>query len=169
MEPVTPTIISPPVDCESFTTPDGTTYTRTDTLALGRARLLQRFQTELQFGTSIPALQKLVMETYAAYNSRRDVDGAQLLGSLKDRLDLLGQNRMREAEIVALFYNAPDEDPTSYDHAAITQKVNVAWRAIDADFFTHAAFKLLLRTATHYPSLENLATPEPSAPGLPTA
>ncbi|GAB2865973.1 hypothetical protein [Hymenobacter ruber] len=157
MEPVTPpAIISPPLNCDSFEA-GGVTYTRTPTLALGRARLLQRFQTELQFNMGIPAVQRALVEVVADLNGLKLVDGCAKLRRLMDGADLLGANRMREAEIVALFYNAPDEDPTTYDHAAITRKVDTAWGAVDADFFTRQAFAQLLRTSTHYPSLEEVA------------
>lgn len=158
MEPgaIIPSIITPPLDCESFEV-NGVTYTCTSTLALGRARLLQRFRTELQFNLTIAGVQQQLVEMRAAFNGQRYVDGCVLLDKLMDGTDILGQNRIREAEIVALFFNAPDEDPTAYSYDAIKQKVETAWRAVADDFFTRKALLLLLRTSAVYPSLQEVA------------
>ncbi len=155
-------ILSPEIGCESFEV-NGLTYTRTDTLAVGRARLLQKFQVELQFDTTYRGLLDGVTQARADLNAGRLLDGMVAFGNLVEKLNLIGANRLREAEICGLFYNAPDEDPTRYDHAAFTDKVYSRWEGIDQDFFTYSALALLGRTSTRYPQAPAPA-PLPSPP-----
>lgn len=168
MEPtpaVTPEIIRPNLGCRSFDV-DGVTYTRTDSLALGRHIILQRFQVELLYDTDIPGIQKTVQAAIEAFNANKSFDGVYQLGALRDKMDLIGSNRMRQAEITGLFYLAPGEDPTTYDHGAMLDKVYKQWRAVDRDFFTASAFHLLLHTESHYPPLP--AAPGPKTPPPPS-
>ena len=162
MEPGIVAIIQPALGCSSFEV-GGVTYTRTDTLALGRGRLLQKFQTELQFDTTYRGVVDTVGKARAELNAGRWADGLYSFGQLVEKVNIIGANRVRAAEIVGLFYNAPGEDPTTYDHVAFTEKVYTAWGAVDLDFFTTAALLLLARTSTHY----QLAPEEQPAP--PTA
>lgn len=162
-EPVTPAIISPDPDCLSFEV-GGVVYTRTPTLALSRARILQRFQTEMLLDTRLPGLVKSIDETAAALNEGKLLDGLHLFGQLRDKVNLIGANRVREADICGLFYNAPGEDPTAYDFNAQQAKVYEAWAGVDVDFFTWQAYALLLRSPTAYP----LPPAAPAAPA-PTA
>lgn len=161
MEPVLNQIISPPLDCLSFEV-GGVVYTRTDTLALSRARILQRFQTEMLFDVTLRGLVDTVTATRADLNAGKLADGLYKFGQLVEKVNLIGTNRVRQAEIVGLFYNAPGEDPTSYDFTAQQQKVYEAWGAIDGDFFTPQAYALLLRTPTHYPLPPETAAPNPT-------
>ncbi len=159
MDSVTPTILSPEIGCTSFTV-GGTVYTRTDTLAVGRARYLQKFQVELQFDASFRGIVEGVSKARADMNAGRLLDGLTAFGNLVEKINIIGANRLRAAEICGLFYNAPGEDPTGYDHAAFTEKVYTAWGAVDADFFTLTALSLLGRTSTHYPPAP-VAVPPP--------
>jgi hypothetical protein len=167
MEPgaLTPTIITPPLDCESFEV-NGVVYTCTSTLALGRARLLQRFRTELQFNLTIAGVQQSLMQMREFLKASNHYDSCVLLDKLIDGSNLIGANRIREAEIVALFFIAPDEDPTTYSYESIKQKVETAWRAVSDDFFTRKAVLLLLRTSGPYPSLQEVLAGLPSADSL---
>jgi hypothetical protein len=159
MEPgvVTPAIVQPEIGCASFEV-NGVVYTRTESLAVGRARLLQKFQTELQFDTTYRGVLEGIAKAKADLNAGRLLDGMTAFGNLVEKLNLIGANRLRAVEVAGLFYNAPDEDPTTYDHAAFTEKVYTAWGAVDADFFTLTALSLLARTSTRYPLVPN---PEP--------
>ncbi|MGI4864149.1 MAG: hypothetical protein ACRYFZ_09530 [Janthinobacterium lividum] len=141
MEPIS-SIITPEVGCESFEV-DGVVYHRTEVLCLGRARLLQRFQTELQYDMSIPAVQQAMVGIAADLNGNKLLDGLKKFGNLMDGLDVLGQNRFRQAEVVALFYDADAHSPADYSYELVKTKV-AAWGAVSSEFFIRAAFGLLV-------------------------
>ncbi|KAA9333408.1 hypothetical protein F0P96_10590 [Hymenobacter busanensis] len=114
---------------------------------------MQRFQTELLFDTTLPGLIETVTAADKEFNSGKLADGFFNFGHLKQKINLIGGNTVRAAEIVGLFYNTAEEDPSVYDHAAMQQKVYQAWRAVDRDFFSAQAWRLLLLTSTAYPPL----------------
>jgi hypothetical protein len=136
---------APEVGCQSFEA-GGVTYTRTDTLSLGRAILLQRFQTELQYNMYLPDMQKTVTGAVEDFNKLRFVEGSAKLNRLMDSTDIIASGRLREADIVALFYNRTGEDLANDNYAEVVKAKTAAWRAagIDATFFTAAAWWLLM-------------------------
>jgi hypothetical protein len=164
MEPKS-VILSPEVGCESFEAA-GVTYTRTDTLTLGRAILLQRFQTELQFNMYLPTVQQTIVQAIADFNGLKFVDGSAKLKQLADGTDIVGSGRLREADICALFYNAPSEDAAADNYSEVVKAKTAAWRAagVDATFFTGAAWWLLLYMQNH-----SLQAREKAQALLPTA
>lgn len=158
---ITADIIQPEPDALSFTV-HGVPYTATETLTVARHRILQRLQTELAFDVNIPGLMQQVNEAWAALEAGKIGSGALAVGKLREALNHIGTNRLREVEICALFYNAPGEDPAAYDFQQMQAKVQ-AWGAVDRDFFTRAALRLLQLTSTRYP-LPGAATAPPTAP-----
>jgi len=142
-----PGIISPELDCESFVV-DGVVYTRTTTLTVGRARILEKLTAELQYGCSFVDAIKAYMAAKADLNAGKLADGLFKFGQFGERLDIIGMNRMPKAELVGLFYNAQGEDPA--DLSGLKDKVYTAWRAVDRDFFSSQAFQLLTSTRSHY-------------------
>lgn len=139
------TLAAPEVGCESFEA-NGVPYTRTESLSLGRAILLQRFQTELQYNLYLPDVQKTIMGAVADFNGLKFVDGSAKLKQLADGTDIIGSGRLREADICALFYNSPGEDQASDNYTEVVKNKVAAWRAagIDATFFTANAWWLLM-------------------------
>lgn len=142
-----PGIVSPELDCEAFVV-GGVAYTRTKTLTVGRARILEKLTAELQYGCNFLDIIKAYMAAKADLNANKLADGLYKFGQFGERLDIVGMNRMPKAELVGLFYNAPGEDPA--DTAGLQAKVYTAWRAVDRDFFSSQAFLLLTSTRSHY-------------------
>jgi len=156
---LTPGIISPELDCPAFVVGD-TVYTRTATLTVARGRYLGKLLTELHFGAGYRGLLETFDKGWAALNAGKLGDGIFQFGLMREKLNLIGANRLVEAEIVGLFYNYPGEDPGEFDYAELSQKVYTEWAAVDKDFFFAQALALLTTTAAHYP-------PAPTPPLLP--
>ncbi len=152
-------IISPPLGCLSFEV-DGVVYKRTPTLALGRARIFERMLLELQFGATTKGIVETFMEGYSLLNASKWADGITKFGLLKEKLNLLGANRILQAEIVGLFYNAPGEDSSTYVLADFQEKVYTAWRAVDRDFFISQCYLLLTSTESRYQHRPEQGAPE---------
>lgn len=156
-----PGILSPELNGPAFTV-GGVTYTRTQTLTLARGRLLEKFLTELQFEASYRGLLGTFDKGWAALNAGRIGDGIFQFGLMREKLNIIGATRVIQAEIVGLFYNAPGEDPGSFDFEQFSRKVYTAWGAVDRDFFMQQALSLLSATASHYPLAP--ASPAPLEP-----
>ena len=163
MEPVAQ-IITPPLLCLSFTV-GGIEYTRTDTLALGRARLLEKFLVELQFESTYRGVLSTFDKGWEELNAGRISDGIFSFGLMREKLNLIGSNRHIPAEIVGLFYNAPGEDCTTYQHGAFTEKVYTSWAPMDSNWLKKKALHLLTTFETDYPpESETTTAPGPAQP-----
>lgn len=141
-------IISPAPDAESFTV-DGTTYTLEPELTVARARMLQRFQLELAYDTSLKGIIDTVDKGWTALNANQLANGIYEFGRLREALTGVGNGRMSDVNICGLFFNAPGEDP-GYDHSAMVEKMK-KWERVAAGFFEVAAFARLTATSARYP------------------
>ncbi|NVO33209.1 hypothetical protein [Hymenobacter lapidiphilus] len=159
-------IIYPHPDADRFTV-GGIAYVATQELTVARQRILQRFSVELAADTSISAIIDLVNSSWDHSNAGRIADGIHGIGKLRDALDMIGTNRLRDVEICALFFNAPGEDPGLYEHSAQQAKV-AAWGGVAAGFFTRRAFALLTAPSTAYPPAPGPPPPAGTPPPAPT-
>lgn len=141
MEPVLTEIITPAADATSFTV-NGITYTQTDGLSVARARIFQRYGLEFGVDMRVQAYITGVDEVWQKLNGLAVADAIHLLGQLRDGLNMVGMNRLRDVEIAALFFNGPGEDAGAYDFQAMTQKIE-AWGAVHSGFFMPRALDLL--------------------------
>lgn len=150
-------LITPEADADSFTV-SGITYTLQPDLSVDRARILQRYELEFVNDTSIRAVVEAADKTWAELNAGRIADAIYTQGKLRETLNTIGANRLRDVEICALFFNAPGED-MGFDFAAMQAKI-AAWGAVAHGFFMVRAFALLTATSTRYP----LPLPPPVQP-----
>jgi hypothetical protein len=160
-QPVT-TLVFPEPNADSFTV-GGITYTLEPDLSVARAKVLQRFQLELAYDTSLKGIIDLVDKGWEALNKGQLAAGIFEFGKLRESLNGVGSLRMSDVNICALFFNAPDEDAGSYNHAAMQEKIK-RWEGVAAGFFTVAAFARLSATSTRYPHPAATLSP----PTLPT-
>jgi hypothetical protein len=135
------TIITPEATATSFTV-NGITYTQTDGLSVARARIFQRYSLEFGVDMRVQAFINGVDQVWQKLNALSVADGIHLLGQLRDGLNIVGMNRLRDVEICGLFFNAPGEDAGAYDFQAMTAKVE-AWGAVHSGFFMPRALALL--------------------------
>jgi hypothetical protein len=159
MEPTveaSPPILTPPADASSFEV-GGITYTATDGLSVARLRIFQRLGIEFGADNTLKGLIAGIDGMWQALNEMKLADAIHTLGKLREGLDITGANRVKDIEICALFFNAPNEDPGTYDFQAMQRKVE-AWGAVHSGFFLVAALRLLptspgsyLRTAAPTP------------------
>lgn len=157
-------IISPELDCVSFEIA-GVLYRKTDTLALGRGRYLEKFLTELQFEASYRGIVDAFNKGWAELNAGKLADGLFNLGLMRQKLNIVGMSRTIEAELLGLWFVAPGEDATAYDHTAFTEKVYGpnGFARLDRDFIKKKAFQLLTTTESRYPNPPEEPASEPSA------
>ncbi|GAB3303673.1 hypothetical protein [Hymenobacter tenuis] len=168
MEPIVkeepPRLIEPAPDADSFMV-DGITYTLEPELTVARARMLQRFQLELGYDQTLASIIQTVDKGWAALNGNQLATGIYEFGRLRESLNGVGEGRMSDVNICALFYNAPGED-LGYNHAAMLEKMR-KWEKVAAGFFLVAAFARLTATSTRYPlpaAALNQPPPTTSAP-----
>lgn len=147
-----PLVISPPADATSFTV-NGMSYTATDGLSVARLRIFDRLSLEFGADLSLRGMMSAHDEMSAAYSALDMPKLGHLIYQRSQALNLSGANRLKEVEICGLFFNAPDEDPTTYDYAAMQAKCYTAWGAVAGGFFTPAAFHWLTNSKGPYARL----------------
>jgi hypothetical protein len=140
MEPVTPALLSPAYDANSFTLPDGPTYTATESLSVPRYRVFQKRQVEFGFSGTFKAICEDLDKIWADLNTQKLGAAAQKVGNLRDGITFAGHGRVTGLEVCGLFFNAPDEDPITYNHDAMKAKL-LKWEeaGVAVDFFFRQA------------------------------
>lgn len=144
MEPTvtTPQLVTPPLDANSFTTPDGITYTATEDISLPRYRALQKWQLQFGFDASFGAVWEATTAIKEAIDQRKSISEIAFVNEgLRRGLTNIDRQHVYQLQVVALWYNAPGEDATSFDLPALTQKMN-RWEAAGLGtlfFFAKAA------------------------------
>lgn len=129
----------------SFTLPDGTTYTATETLWPKRYKVFQKRQMEFGFNNTFSGFCKELDNMWADFNqNQRSASGIQKLGNLRDATSYLGSNRIAAMELAALFFNGLGENYLYYDHPAMLAKLE-KWETsgVSVDFFFLQAARLV--------------------------
>lgn len=129
----------------SFTLPDGTVYTATETLWPKRYKVFQKRQMEFGFNNTFSSFCKALDDIWADFNEKqRSASGIQKLGNLRDATSYLGSNRIAAMELTALFFNGPGENYLYYDHQAMLAKLE-KWETsgVSVDFFFLQAARLV--------------------------
>lgn len=128
MDGVTPQVITPALDANSFEV-DGITYTATTDISIARYRRLQKLEVEFGFDASFRGVWDATTEIKQAIDERKSIsDIAYINEGLRRGLANVDRNEIYQLHIMALWYNAPDEDPTVYDSAVILAKMQ-RWEA----------------------------------------
>ncbi|OGX80835.1 hypothetical protein BEN47_06145 [Hymenobacter lapidarius] len=153
--PIIPEIITPEPDATSFTA-KGVTYTMFDGLLTGRSRFYDRLSIEFGLDTKLPGIIDGLDTLKASFNKLDFVKAASTVELLRQGINIIGANRVREVEIVGMFFNAPEEDPSKYDFAAMQAKCYGAWEGVHSGFFLLAAIRCM---KTGYGSYAHSLTP----------
>lgn len=135
----------PDPSASSFTTPDGTVYTMTETLYPKRYKVFQKRQMEFGFHNTFSGFCQELDKIWKDFNeNQRSAAGIQKLGNLRDATTYLGNNRIAAIELTGLFFNAPGENYLEYNHAAMLEKLE-KWETcgIEVDFFFLQAARLV--------------------------
>lgn len=129
MEPtVTPQLITPALDANSFVV-DGVTYTASADISIPRWRRLQKLEVQFGFDASFAGVWDVTTQIKQAVDERKSISEiAYVNEGLRRGLSNVDRNEVYHLHVVALWFNAPDEDPITYDHAAILAKMN-RWEA----------------------------------------
>jgi hypothetical protein len=124
----TPQLITPPLDTNSFVV-DGVTYTATPDISVPRWRRLQKLEVQFGFDASFAGVWDATTQIKKVIDERKSIsDIAYINEGLRRGLTNVDRNEVYHLHVVALWFNAPDENPIPYDHEAIVAKMN-RWEA----------------------------------------
>lgn len=136
-----PQIISPPANANSFEA-GGIVYTATDDISIPRYRILQKWEIEFGFDGSFRGQWDATTAIKQVIDERKSISEiAYINEGLRRGIAQIDRNFVFPLQVVSLWFNAPDEDPLTYSHAANVEKIN-RWEAAGIGmgfFFAKAA------------------------------
>jgi hypothetical protein len=136
-----PQIISPPASATSFEA-GGIVYTATDDISIPRYRILQQWEVEFGFDGSFKGQWDASTAIKEAIDQRKSISEiAYINESTRRGITQIDRKEVYQLKVVSLWFNAPDEDPTTYNHAANVAKMQ-RWEAAGLGmgfFFAKAA------------------------------
>jgi hypothetical protein len=137
----TPQLITPPLDANSFEA-DGVVYTATDDISIPRYRRYQAWALEFGFDASFRSQYQDKLEIRRLINEQKSISEIAYVNESSIRgMQNVERNEVFELCVCSLWFNAPDEDPTVYNHEAAVAKMN-RWEAAGLGvgfFFVKAA------------------------------
>lgn len=124
----TPQLLTPPAGADSFTI-DGVTYTATADICIGRYKQLQIWEIACGFDQPFAEIWAATTEIKAAIDERKSISEIAYINERVRRgMQAVERKDVFQLLVVSLWFLAPDEDPTQYDHALNIAKVN-RWEA----------------------------------------
>jgi hypothetical protein len=166
-------LITPPLDANSFEA-GGVIYTATEDISIARYRILQKWEIEFGFDGSFRAQWEATTAIKEAIDQRKSISEiAYINEGLRRGITQIDRNLIYQLQVVSLWFNAPDEDPLTYDHEANTAKMR-RWEAAGIGmgfFFAKAAACVrgfreawLKSIQETHPELPSAPSPSPTSP-----
>ncbi len=158
-----PKIVSPDPTANSFEA-GGVVYTATDDISIPRYRILQKWEVEFGFDGSFLGQWEASTAIKEAIDQRKSISEIAYINESKRRgITKIDRNEIYELQVCALWFNAPDEDPTVYNHNVIVDKMQ-RWEAAGLGmifFFAKAAASVRGFRQAWLASMAQEAEPEP--------
>lgn len=126
---VAPTqLITPDINATSFEV-DGVVYSASEDISIKRYKILQKLELQFGFDASFKSLLQAHYDIRNAINERKGISEISYIneGVLRG-FENVNRQEVFQLHVMALWYNAPDEDILTYNHEAILAKMN-RWEA----------------------------------------
>lgn len=137
----TPQLITPPLDANSFEA-GGVVYTASEDICIQRYRRYQAWALEFGFDASFRSQYQDKLEIRRLINEQKSISEIAYVNESSIRgMQNVDRDLIFELCVCSLWFNAPDEDPTVYNHEAAVAKMN-RWEAAGLGvgfFFVKAA------------------------------
>jgi hypothetical protein len=121
----------------------GEKFTIANSLSFNRFEKLQEFSLEFGFSATFKDMMMGLRKQYDLLNQQKLADAIVLNHNLMKGIVALEQKHNVAFRICALFINTDDEDPTEYDEAKMSRKIDIWAKEFDVGFFLHFAIAIV--------------------------